>query len=123
MNPYRILGIDKTATEEEIKTAYRTLAKQYHPDTHPEDQDAAERMNEINAAYNLIRSIKSNPEIDESSIDFEDYNFTNTASPEEYSRNLFSIFSSPVFRRAVILLLIGSIILISIASSFFQSLR
>ncbi|WP_407717618.1 J domain-containing protein, partial [Floccifex porci] len=44
-DPYRVLGIDKNATEEEIKKAYRKKAKECHPDLHPDDPDAQQKMN------------------------------------------------------------------------------
>ena len=55
-NYYEILGVSKTASADEIKAAYRKLAKQYHPDLHPGDAEAARRMNEINEAYDLIKN-------------------------------------------------------------------
>lgn len=57
-DPYEVLGISPGATKEEIKKAYRKKAKQYHPDLHPGDEQAAEKMNEINIAYDRL----SNPE-------------------------------------------------------------
>lgn len=57
-NPYEVLGIEKGASKEEIKKAYRKKAKEYHPDLHPDDPKAAEKMNEINEAYDML----SNPE-------------------------------------------------------------
>jgi|CZCB01.1.fsa_nt_gi molecular chaperone DnaJ len=53
-DPYRVLGISETASDEEIKQAYRRLAKKYHPDTHPGDAEAEQKMKEINAAYDEI---------------------------------------------------------------------
>ncbi len=53
-NYYEILGVSKDASEEEIKTAYRKLAKQYHPDLHPGDQAAAEKFKEINEANETL---------------------------------------------------------------------
>lgn len=53
-NYYEILGVDKKATAEEIKSAYRKLAKQYHPDLHPGDQQAAEKFKEINEANETL---------------------------------------------------------------------
>ena len=44
---YEVLGISKNATEDEIKKAYRKMAKQYHPDLHPDDPDAAEKFKEV----------------------------------------------------------------------------
>ena len=55
-DPYAVLGVSPTATEEEIKTAYRRLAKRYHPDLHPGDAAAAAKMNEINQAYEQIKN-------------------------------------------------------------------
>ncbi len=49
-NYYDILGVSKTASQDEIKSAYRKLAKQYHPDFHPGDAVAAEKFKEINEA-------------------------------------------------------------------------
>ena len=57
-DPYRVLGVSRDATREEIKKAYRQKAKLYHPDLHPDDSQAAEKMNEINEAYDML----NNPE-------------------------------------------------------------
>ena len=53
-NYYDILGISKTASQDEIKSAYRKLAKQYHPDFHPNDAAAAEKFKEINEATETL---------------------------------------------------------------------
>lgn len=51
---YEILGVSKDATEQEIKKAYRTLAKKYHPDRNPDDSSAQEKFKEINEAYEVL---------------------------------------------------------------------
>ena len=53
-NYYDILGVSRTASADEIKSAYRKLAKQYHPDFHPGDAAAAEKFNEINEANETL---------------------------------------------------------------------
>ena len=55
-DPYQVLGLPRTATDEEVTKAYRALAKKYHPDLNPGNQRAADRMNEINAAYEQIKN-------------------------------------------------------------------
>ena len=53
MNPYEILGIDKSATESEIKKAFRKLSKKYHPDVCKEE-NADQKFKEVNDAYNIL---------------------------------------------------------------------
>ena len=55
-DPYKILGVSPDATDEEIKRAYRRLAKQYHPDRNPGDAEAARKMQQINDAYERIKN-------------------------------------------------------------------
>ncbi|HBI27049.1 MAG TPA: molecular chaperone DnaJ [Peptococcaceae bacterium] len=59
-DPYKVLGVSPTASDKEITKAYRKLAKKYHPDLNPGDEEAAKRMSEINAAYEQIRSGNGN---------------------------------------------------------------
>ncbi len=51
---YEVLGVDKSATEADLKKAYRTLAKKYHPDMNPNDKDAEQKFKEVNEAYGIL---------------------------------------------------------------------
>ncbi len=51
---YEVLGITKGASDDEIKKAYRKLAKKYHPDLNPGDKEAEQKMKEVNAAYEVL---------------------------------------------------------------------
>ena len=53
-DPYSTLGVSKSASEDEIKSAYRKLAKQYHPDLNPGNKEAESKMKDINAAYETL---------------------------------------------------------------------
>ena len=55
-DPYKVLGLTPDASDEDIKRAYRRLAKKYHPDLNPGDQEAARKMQEVNAAYEQIKN-------------------------------------------------------------------
>ena len=55
-DPYQVLGLERGASDEEVKKAYRRLAKKYHPDANPGDAEAARKMQEINAAYEQIKN-------------------------------------------------------------------
>lgn len=54
-DPYKVLGVSPDASDEEIKRAYRRLAKKYHPDLNPDDREAARKMQEVNSAYEQIK--------------------------------------------------------------------
>ncbi len=53
-DPYRVLGVDRKASDEEIKKAYRKLARRYHPDKNPGDKQAEERFKEVQEAYGIL---------------------------------------------------------------------
>lgn len=61
---YAILGVDKNASSDDIKKAYRTLVKKYHPDLHPGDKEAAEKFKEINEANEVLSDEKKRKQYD-----------------------------------------------------------
>lgn len=52
---YEVLGIDKSASEKELKSAYRKLAKKYHPDANPGDKQSEEKFKELSEAYDILK--------------------------------------------------------------------
>ena len=57
-DPYRVLGVSQGASEDEIKKAYRTLAKKYHPDVNNGSPEAEARMKEVNEAYSQLMKMR-----------------------------------------------------------------
>jgi len=62
---YKMLGVDKGATDKEIKTAYRKLALKYHPDKNSGDKDAEKKFGEINSAYEVLSDEKKRQQYDQ----------------------------------------------------------
>ncbi|WP_418639016.1 DnaJ C-terminal domain-containing protein [Winogradskyella sp.] len=62
---YKILGISKSATENDIKKAYRKLARKYHPDLNPNDKDAEQKFKEINEANEVLSNAENRKKYDE----------------------------------------------------------
>lgn len=70
---YKILGVDKKATEKEIRQAYRKLARKYHPDVNPGDKSAEEKFKEINEANEVLSDPEKRKKYDELSAYYQQY--------------------------------------------------
>ena len=68
-DPYKVLGVAKTATQDEIKTAYRKLAKTLHPDLNPDDPGKQAEFQAVSAAYNLLGDAEKRRRFDAGEID------------------------------------------------------
>ncbi len=63
-SPYETLGVDKSATDDDIKSAYRRLAMRYHPDRNPNDKEAEEKFKEVSEAYATLRDPETRAKFD-----------------------------------------------------------
>lgn len=68
-NLYDVLGVAKTASEAEIKSAYRKLARKYHPDLNKDDKSAADKFKEVSNAYDIIGNAEKRKKYDNNEID------------------------------------------------------
>ncbi|WP_169546108.1 DnaJ C-terminal domain-containing protein [Sneathiella aquimaris] len=68
-DPYSVLGVSKSASQQEIKSAYRKLAKKYHPDANPGDEKIADKFKSVSAAYNIVGDETSRGKFDRGEID------------------------------------------------------
>src|SRR5512140_2233943 len=70
-DPYEVLGVSKGASEADIKSAYRKLAKKLHPDANKDDPKAATRFSELNTAYEILGDEAKRKQFDAGEIDAE----------------------------------------------------
>lgn len=84
---YQILGIQKTASEKDIKAAYRKLARKYHPDVNPNDQEAQKKFQELNEANEVLSDPEKRKKYDQYGKDWE--------HGEEYEKARKARASSP----------------------------
>jgi curved DNA-binding protein len=68
---YKILGVGKNASEKEIKSAFRKLARKYHPDVNPDDSQAEARFKEINEAYEVLGDSENRAKYDQLGADWQ----------------------------------------------------
>ena len=115
---YQVLGVSKTATEAEIKSAYRKLARKYHPDLNKDDKNAADKFKEISNAYDIIGNAEKRKQYDNNEIDADGkptgfgagfgqegnpfggaggFRYTSTGGPQGAGFDFSSIFGDDIF--------------------------
>ena len=85
---YKILGVDRKASEDEIRKAYRKLAKQYHPDYNPNNKQSEDRFKEINEAYEVLSDTKKRSHYDRLGSDYS--NWQRLGNPGDFNWDQYS---------------------------------
>lgn len=83
---YNVLGVSKTADEQDIKRAFRKLAKKHHPDANPDDPQAETRFKEVNEAYEVLSDPDKRRQYDQFGANFQQYGGFNGGPSGSYQR-------------------------------------
>lgn len=94
---YKILGIDKTDTDKEIKKAYRKLARKYHPDLNPDDKEAEKKFKEINEANEVLSNTENRKKYDKYGKDWEHGEKYEKAKQQQQSQRQHQEYSEQDF--------------------------
>jgi DnaJ-class molecular chaperone len=91
---YKILGVERNASEDDIRKAYRKLAMQYHPDRNPNDKQAEERFKEINEAYQVLSDSQKRAHYDRLGSDYS--NWQRRGAPGDFNWDQYGGFPGGV---------------------------
>ena len=86
-NPYEVLGLKNGASDQEIKLAFKKLAKKYHPDLHPDDKQAEARFKDISAAHEFLKDKDRRRRFDAGEID--------ASGAEQYQQQYYRDHAGP----------------------------
>ena len=89
INYYKILGIEKSATENDIKKAYRKMARKYHPDLNPNDKEAETKFKQINEANEVLSHPENRKKYDEYGKDWKHAEDFEKAKQQQQTQNPF----------------------------------
>lgn len=100
-DPYEVLGVDRNVTQDELKKRYRQLAKKYHPDLNPGDEEKAEKFKEIGLSYEILSDPEKRSQYDR----FGESAFTGGGGPGGFSgfggfEDIFGDFFGDIFGQA-----------------------
>src|SRR4030095_11074252 len=83
---YKVLGLDRNASQEDIKKAYRKLARKYHPDLNPNDKDAHKKFQQINEANEVLSDPEKRKKYDQYGKDWQHAEQFEQAKQQQYQR-------------------------------------
>lgn len=83
---YKILGVEKNATTDDIKAAYRKLAKKYHPDKNPDDKTAESKFKEMSEAYEVLKDPEKRKKYDRLGSNWKQYHHAGSGNADDWFR-------------------------------------